>query len=61
MNGEANGQFKVVTVDVDAEADLASKYGISHIPPLLIFKNGEVSERIVGMKSKKDLLEAVAR
>jgi len=61
MNGEANGQFKVVTVDVDAEADLASKYGISHIPTLLIFKNGEVSERIVGMKSKKDLLEAVAR
>jgi thioredoxin 1 len=61
MSNEANGQFKVVGVDVDQEPDLSTKYSVSAIPTLLVFKNGEVVERFVGMKTKQDLLKAVGQ
>lgn len=61
LSNETNGQFKVVAVDVDESADLATKYGISAIPTILVFKNGEVTERFVGLKSKQDLLKAVGQ
>lgn len=56
---EANGQFKVVAVDVDESFDLAKKYNVSAIPTILIFKSGEVVQRLVGLQSKEDLLKAV--
>lgn len=59
MSNESNGQYKIVAVDVDEQAALATKYSISAIPTILIFKNGEISERFVGVKSKQDLLKAV--
>jgi len=59
LSREANGQFNVVAVDVDESADLSTKYGISAIPTILVFKNGEVVERFVGIKSKQELLKAV--
>jgi len=61
MSNEANGQFKVVGVDVDQESDLSTKYSVSAIPTLLVFKNGEVVERFVGVKTKQDLLKAVGQ
>jgi thioredoxin 1 len=61
MSGEANGQFKVIGVDIDASADLATKYGISAIPAILIFKDGQVTQRFVGVQSKQDLLKAVGQ
>ena len=60
MSNEANGQFKVVGVDVDQEPDLATKY-VSAIPTILVFKNGELVKRFVGMKTKQDLLKAVGQ
>jgi len=61
MSNEANGQFKVVGVDVDQEPDLATKYSVSAIPTILVFKNGELVKRFVGMKTKQDLLKAVGQ
>ena len=54
---EKAGAVKVVKVDVDENQALAARYGIRAIPTLLLFKNGEVKEQIVGgMVSKHDLL-----
>lgn len=41
-------KVKVVKVDVDAEPDLAGRYGIQSIPALFIFKGGRVVDQIVG-------------
>jgi thioredoxin 1 len=53
---EHNGRLKVCTFDVEQEARTLSKYGIFSIPTLLIFKEGEVREQIVGCVSKEHIL-----
>ena len=55
LAGEYDGRVKIGKVNIDEDQDLASQYGVRAIPTLLIFKNGEVAEQIVGMRSKRDL------
>jgi thioredoxin 1 len=52
---EYDGRVKIGKVNIDNEHALASKHGIRAIPTLLLFKNGEVADQIVGLKSKRDL------
>jgi thioredoxin 1 len=49
------GKLKVGKVNVDENQDLAAQFGIRAIPTLLIFKNGEIKDQVVGAVSKKDL------
>lgn len=48
---------KVVKIDVDRNQGLAIKYGIRSIPTMLIFKKGELINRISGLKLKEEILE----
>ena len=48
--------LKVGKVNVDEEPDLAAKYGISGIPALLLFKNGQIAGSSVGFKPKPELV-----
>jgi len=59
LGNEANGAFKVVAVDVDECQDLASEYGVMSIPTVMVFKEGKVVQKLVGLQSKYKLLEAV--
>ena len=56
---EYSGKAKVGKVNVDEEAELAVKYGIASIPTVLIFKNGEVTEKLVGAQSQDEYEDAV--
>lgn len=49
------GKFAVGKVNVDDNRETAVKYGIRSIPTLLVFKDKEVAEQIVGALSKADL------
>jgi len=63
LAGEYDGKVKVAKVNIDEYQSLASQYGIRAIPTLLIFKNGEVADQIVGLRSKRDFkakLDSVA-
>ena len=51
---------KVGKVNVDEEPDLAAKYGISGIPAILLFKNGQVAATSVGFKPKAELESFIA-
>ena len=53
---ENNAAYKIASVDVDEEGDLAVQYGVSAIPCLLVFKGGKEVNRSVGLISE----EAVA-
>lgn len=55
LAGEFEGQAKIGKVDVDNNPKISSKYGIRSIPSLLIFKNGEVVDQIVGAVPKAQL------
>jgi len=58
---EKGDSVKVAKVDVDQNHAVAARFGIRAIPTLLLFKNGEVKEQIVGgMMSKSELLAKLA-
>ena len=42
-------------VNVDENPQLASKFGVRSIPTILIFKNGEIKETLVGLKQQAEL------
>ncbi|MEG0908710.1 thioredoxin [Lactococcus sp.] len=52
---------KFTKVDVDANQALASKYQVSSIPTLMIFKNGAPVDTLVGFMPKDALKAAVAK
>jgi thioredoxin 1 len=51
---EYDGKIKIGKVNIDEHQALATQFGIRAIPTLLIFKNGQVVDQIVGLRSKKD-------
>lgn len=50
--GEYDGKAKVGKVNVDHNPEVSVKYGIRSIPALMIFKNGEVVDTIIGAVPK---------
>ncbi|MEL6606970.1 MAG: thioredoxin [Bacteroidota bacterium] len=57
---ETEGQFTVGKLDVDQNAQTAAKYGIRSIPTLIIFKNGQEVDRLMGAQTKAALKEKLA-
>lgn len=55
ISEEYEGKIKVGKVDVDEAAELAIAFGVSSIPTIIVFKNGEVHKKAVGYRSKKEL------
>lgn len=49
-------RLTVAKVDVDANQSLALNHQVMSIPTLIVFKDGEAQKRLVGAKSKRDLL-----
>ena len=54
---EYEGKVKVGKVNVDANMNTASKFGIRSIPTLLIFKGGEVAAQFIGVQPKNVITE----
>jgi thioredoxin 1 len=50
---------KVCKINIDDSPNTPAGYGVSSIPTIMIFKNGEVVERFVGVQPKKRLQEAL--
>lgn len=57
LAGEYEGKAKIGKVNVDNNPQISVKYGIRSIPALLIFKNGEVVDQIVGAVPKHHIKE----
>jgi len=55
LASEYQGKIKIGKVNVDEQQGLAAQFKVQAIPTLLIFKNGQVAEQMVGAKSKRDL------
>ena len=54
---EFEGRVKVGKVNVDDEAELSIKYQVMSIPTILIFENGEITNKAIGYRSKEELIE----
>ena len=55
--GEA---LKIAKLDVDANPISAGRYGVRAIPTMILFKNGQEAERLVGYMPKDRLLQQIA-
>lgn len=59
VSKEYEGKAVVGKVDVDANQEFAAKYGVRNIPTVLIFQNGEVVGRQVGVAPKDAYTDAI--
>ena len=53
------GRVKVGKLDTEANQNVAIKYGISSIPTVILFHRGEVKEKLIGLRPKKDFAAAL--
>ena len=56
---EYAGKVKVLKLDVQTEPAIAGRYGVSSIPTLLMFKGGEVVDRLVGLQPKGNITSRI--
>ncbi len=59
LANEYSGKLKVVKINVDDNPQTASRYGVRGIPNLLIIKDGQVKDQIVGAVPKTHMVRAV--
>ncbi|NLB35848.1 MAG: thioredoxin [Clostridiales bacterium] len=58
---EVGDDVKVCKLDVDSAGSIAADYGIKSIPTVIIFNNGKIVEKFVGIRSKADYLQALRK
>jgi thioredoxin 1 len=56
---EYDGQLKVTKLNVDQNPQIATQFGIMSIPTMILFKDGEAVERLIGYMPKERLLEKI--
>jgi len=61
LAGEYAGRLKVVKMNVDDNPRTPSRYGVRGIPNLIIFKDGELKEQVVGAVPKAHLVKAIEK
>ena len=60
LAGEYAGKLKVVKMNVDDNPRTPARYGVRGIPNLILFKDGQVRQQIVGAVPKTHLVKALA-
>ena len=55
LEKEYTGKIDFAKVNVDENGPLAAKYGVAAIPTMLVFKDGQPIQQIIGYKPKKEL------
>ena len=50
------GEFAVVTLNIDENRAIAYRYGVSNIPTVILFKDGQPAERFLGIVSKQTVI-----
>lgn len=59
ISDEYSGRLQICKVNVDDNQELAARYGIMSIPSVLVFKNGEVVDKMVGSRPKSQIKEMI--
>ena len=61
LAAEYDGRVKIGKVNIDDQQTLAAQYSVRAIPTLLVFKQGQVADQMVGLRSKRDLVASFDR
>ena len=60
ISEKVNGTAKVFKLNVDENPGIAGKYGITGIPTVMVFRNGQVDKQFVGVQPEDVYLDALA-
>ncbi len=60
INEEMGDQVKIAKLNVDDNQVTTAEYGVMSIPTLLVFKDGEVVEKVIGFQPKENLVEVLS-
>jgi thioredoxin 1 len=58
---EKDGKLKIAKLDTDLNPDSAQKFGVMSLPTLILFKNGAEVSRVVGYRSKSQLVQQLEK
>ena len=61
LASEFDGRATVAKLNVDENPNIPGRYAVRGIPTLLLFKEGELAETIVGLRSKEDIARLLER
>jgi len=61
LDSELSETVKIVKIDVDENQETAGKFGVMSIPTLIVLKDGEVVDKVVGFQPKEALSELLAK
>ncbi|MGR3765281.1 thioredoxin [Rossellomorea sp. NS-SX7] len=61
LDSEMGDKVKIVKVDVDENQETAGKYGVMSIPTLVVLKDGEVVDKVIGFQPKEALAELLTK
>jgi len=61
VESEIGEKVKFAKIDTDGNIESAKKYQVSGLPTLLVFKNGEVVERMVGLMPKSSIITNIEK
>jgi thioredoxin 1 len=59
LSNEMNGKAKIAKLDIENAQQVTSRLGVTSIPTIIVFKNGQEASRVVGVKGKEDLKKMV--
>ena len=59
LSEEYEGKAIIGKVDIDSNQQYAAQFGVRNIPTVLVFKDGELLDRKVGVSSKNDYAQAI--
>ena len=60
LAGGIKGKAKIAKVNVDEAGDVAEQFGVQAIPTLILFKDGKEARRLIGVQSKKTLIDIIS-
>ncbi len=58
---EYEGKANITKLDVDASGDIAQQFGVMSIPTILIFKDGQLVDKTVGLSDKESLVGLLSK
>ncbi|MFS8651518.1 MAG: thioredoxin [Caldibacillus sp.] len=59
IDAEMGDQVQIVKIDVDENQATAAEYGVMSIPTLILFKDGEIVDKVIGFRPKEALVEVI--
>jgi thioredoxin 1 len=59
LASDYDGKAKICKLNVDEEGEIAMRYKVMSIPTLILFKNGMIAEKVIGVRSKTELAQII--